>query len=145
MSHSPDPEHRRRGHRNVPHTADVRLEAWAPHREDCLVEAVAGLVESFAEPPPEGSWTVTVDFPSGDDEATLVSVLDTVIHLMETRDGLPVRAGAESCDGGVRMRFHLADLRQVDITGAVPKAVTWHELRFRRHETGWSCAATIDV
>ncbi|HEV8559398.1 MAG TPA: archease [Actinophytocola sp.] len=39
-----------RGHRAVPHTADIRIEAWAPTREACLGEAVAALVESFADP-----------------------------------------------------------------------------------------------
>ena len=37
-----------RGHRTVPHTADLRVEAWAPTREECLAEAVRGLVDSFA-------------------------------------------------------------------------------------------------
>lgn len=145
MSRSPEPGDRPRGHRGVPHTADVRLEAWAPHRGDCLTEAVTGLVESFAEPPPEGSRTVAVDFADDTDEDTLVSVLDTVIYLLETRGAVPARVEAESRDGGVRMHYHLADLEQVDVTGAVPKAVTWHDLRFRRYEAGWCCAATIDV
>ena len=37
-----------RGHRTVPHTADLRVEAWAPTREACLAEAVRGLVDRFA-------------------------------------------------------------------------------------------------
>jgi SHS2 domain-containing protein len=36
------------GHRTVPHTADLRIEAWAATREECLAEAVRGLVGSFA-------------------------------------------------------------------------------------------------
>ena len=46
-----------RGHRTVPHTADLRIEAWAPTREECLAEAVRGLVDSFAvvaPQPPQG-------------------------------------------------------------------------------------------
>jgi len=37
------------GHRSVPHTADLRIEAWGPTREDSIAEAVRGLVESFAD------------------------------------------------------------------------------------------------
>ena len=37
-----------RGHRTVPHTADLRIEAWAPTREECMAEAARGLVGSFA-------------------------------------------------------------------------------------------------
>jgi SHS2 domain-containing protein len=32
----------------MPHTADLRIEAWAPTREECLAEAVRSLVDSFA-------------------------------------------------------------------------------------------------
>ncbi|WP_420884068.1 archease [Micromonospora sp. CPCC 205547] len=38
------------GHRRVPHTADVRIEAWAPDQESCLAEAVDALVETFVDP-----------------------------------------------------------------------------------------------
>lgn len=37
------------GHRLVPHTADVRIEAWGTTWENCLVEAVLGMVDSFAD------------------------------------------------------------------------------------------------
>ena len=37
-----------RGHRTVPHTADLRIEAWGPAREGCIAEVVRGLVDSFA-------------------------------------------------------------------------------------------------
>ncbi len=35
------------GHRTVPHTADLRIEAWAPTRDGCIRQAVLGTVESF--------------------------------------------------------------------------------------------------
>ncbi|SCE66445.1 Archease protein family (MTH1598/TM1083) [Micromonospora haikouensis] len=38
-----------RGRRSVAHTADVRIEAWAPDREGCVAEAVAAMVETFAD------------------------------------------------------------------------------------------------
>ncbi len=37
------------GHRSVPHTADLRIEAWSPSREGCIGEAVRGTVESFLD------------------------------------------------------------------------------------------------
>ena len=37
-----------RGHRKVLHPADLRIEAWGPTREECIAEAVRGLVGSFA-------------------------------------------------------------------------------------------------
>jgi SHS2 domain-containing protein len=35
------------GHRSVPHTADLRIEAWAPTRDGCIRQAVLGTVASF--------------------------------------------------------------------------------------------------
>ncbi|MEU6969505.1 archease [Kitasatospora aureofaciens] len=39
----------RSGHRAVPHTADLRLVAWAPTAEGCVREAVRAVVEGFAD------------------------------------------------------------------------------------------------
>ena len=36
------------GHRSVPHTADLRIEAWAPTRDGCNRQAALSTVESFA-------------------------------------------------------------------------------------------------
>ena len=32
----------------MPHTADARIEAWAPTREQCVAEAITALVAGFA-------------------------------------------------------------------------------------------------
>lgn len=37
------------GYRLVAHTADVRVEAWASTREECVSQAVKGMVASFAQ------------------------------------------------------------------------------------------------
>ena len=37
------------GYRRVPHTADVRIEAWAPTREECVERAVVAMVDGFVE------------------------------------------------------------------------------------------------
>lgn len=33
----------------MPHTADLRIEAWAPTRDGCIRQAVLGTVESFLD------------------------------------------------------------------------------------------------
>ncbi|WP_416904241.1 archease [Micromonospora echinospora] len=136
-----------RGHRRVPHTADVRVEAWAPTREGCLAEAVAALVESFADPggaAPTG--TAGFDVPPGGDEDLLVGVLDEVVFRLETEGTLPVGVEVtDAGDGGLRVRWRTVDTDAVELVGAVPKAVSLHGLRFDRDAAGWSCAVTLDV
>ncbi|MFI6825025.1 archease [Micromonospora sp. NPDC050187] len=136
-----------RGHRRVPHTADVRVEAWAPTREGCLAEAVAAVVESFADvggAAPTG--TAGFDVPAGRDEDLLVGLLDEVVFRLETEGTLPVAAEvADTGDGGLRVRWRTVGTDTVELVGAVPKAVSLHGLRFDRDPTGWSCAVTLDV
>ncbi|MGN9779632.1 archease [Micromonospora sp. H33] len=140
----PRPE---RGHRCVPHTADVRIEAWAPTREACVAEAVTALVDTFTDPGgarPEAEREFHA--PPADDEDLLVDVLDEVIFRMDTTGELPLRTEVtDDGAGGLRVRWHTVGTDAVELIGAVPKAVALHELRFGPDGPGWSCAVTLDV
>jgi len=74
----------RAGHRTVPHTADLRIEAWAPAREECLAEAVRGLVGSFAvvagRAPRAGARR---HLTARLNEDLLVAVIDEVIYRLD--------------------------------------------------------------
>ena len=134
------------GHRSVPHTADVRIEAWAPSREHCVAQAVAALVDSFTDVSgvrPTASATFRVG-PGADDDV-LVAVLDEVIYRMDTDGQLPVDVEVSAVDGGLEVRFQMVQTDRLEPVGAVPKAVSLHELRFERTEAGWTCAVTLDV
>jgi SHS2 domain-containing protein len=134
------------GHGSVPHTADVRIEAWAPTRERCVAEAVAGMVDTFADVSgiaPTGTADLRVERES--DEDLLVAVLDEVIYLLDTRDLLPVATEVTAVGVGLAVRFATAGIEGVPVVGAVPKAVSLHELRLERRSGGWWCAVTLDV
>ncbi|WP_229405506.1 archease [Micromonospora sp. NBRC 110038] len=136
-----------RGRRSVAHTADVRIEAWAPDREGCVAEAVAAMVETFADTTGAGSGVeAEFDVPAGDDADLLVGVLDEVIFRLETGGTLPVTTRVSATgSGGLRVRWRLVDTGAVELVGAVPKAVALQELRFGPGPRGWSCAVTLDV
>jgi SHS2 domain-containing protein len=135
-----------RGHRAVAHTADVRIEAWAPDRDGCLAEAVAALVATFADTSGVAADSETsVELPAGDDEELLVGLLDEVIFRLETEGTLPLATEAQPADGGLRVWWRTVDAGAVELVGAVPKAVSLHALRFDRDATGWRCAVTVDV
>ncbi|MEU5726408.1 archease [Micromonospora sp. NPDC047738] len=136
-----------RGHRNVPHTADVRIEAWAPDREDCVAEAVSALVDTFVDTAgADGTAETEFSVPPGNDENMLVTVLDEVIFRMETAGVLPLATDVRPADdGGLLVRWWTVDTDAVELVGAVPKAVALHELRFGPDQDGWSCAVTLDV
>lgn len=136
------------GHRTVPHTADLRIEAWAATREECLAEAVRGLVDSFADVSRgRPRRTAQRQVIAGTDEDLLAAVLDEVIYRMDADDEIPVAVTVRPAgDCGVHLILSLADMDSVDITGAGPKAVTLHELRCSADASGrWSSSVTVDV
>ncbi len=135
-----------RGHRLLPHTADLRLQAWAPTRDDCVAEAVRALVDSFAT---TGHCPVTavhvLDLGDDSDEGVLLRALDEVVYLLDTDGVVPVTVEMGHAPGGVRLVLGVTGLAQVDITGPPPKGVARSGLRFDRTPSGWTCQVTVDV
>lgn len=137
------------GHRVRPHTADAQVEAWGPTREACLQEVVLGSVEVFLDT--EGaraSGRHTFRVEADDDDLLLLAVLEEVVFLLDTTGAVPVRVEARSSDGGWDVRFDTVEAQRLPQVGAVPKAVSLHELRFGRSGRpggGWSCLVTWDV
>ena len=138
----------RAGHRTVPHTADLRIEAWAPTREECLAEAVRGLVDSFAVvrgSPPRSR--VSRRLVARLDEDLLVAVIDEVIYRLDAESKIPVSVAVRRApDGAVVVSFALVPVAEAEIIGAIPKAASLHDLRCTADGSGrWSCAVTVDV
>lgn len=137
----------RRGHVALPHTADVILEAWGPDLATCFEEAVVALVEVGIEPTGAAAAErrhVELD-PAPDDEL-LMALLDEVIFLLDTADGVPVGVHVRRRgDGGMAVEVLLADLATIEATGAVPKAVSRSELAVIHEDTGVRCRFLVDV
>lgn len=135
------------GYRASPHTADIRIEAWAPSRDRCVAEAVTALVASFADVAGSGlTGTPEVLIDSDTDEDMLVEVLDEVIFRVETTGQIPIGTEVEALNSGLRVRFRMTDTDRVRPVGATPKAVSLHDLSFGPdHDGQWSCTVTVDV
>ena len=135
-----------RGHRLVPHTADMRITAWAATREECVVEAVRAVLDGFLTPTGSGPVrTVTFQATGPTDADLLASVLDEMIYLLDVTGEVPVAVGVAPPAEGLRVRFGLAPLSPDRVVGAAPKAVTLHELEFGRTDGHWRCTVTLDV
>lgn len=134
------------GHRTVPHTADLRIEAWAPTAELCIAEAVRAMVCSFADLP-MAAPTVTREFEvgTGDAEQQLLTVLDEVVYRMDVDGEIPQAAEVRREHSGLRLTLAMTDATRATLIGAVPKAVSLHELWFGKDGEAWRCTVTIDV
>jgi protein archease len=138
------------GHRILSHTADLALEAWAPAKGECIAHAVQALVESFADVRqalPREHVRFTAKEPS--DEDLLVAVLNDVIYQLDVHGLLPVDISVDAQPAGeaasADVRFAAVRADEAELTGAVPKAVSWHELRFGHDGELWRCHVTVDT
>ena len=135
----------RSGHRGVPHTADLRIEAWASTLQACLREAVAALIDSVADTTDAApETTFDTEVPVRDDQDALVRVLDEVIYLLDVEGMVPLDAEVVETERGYRLRMPAVSVRSVEVS-TVPKAVTLQDLGCEFDGRQWSCAATIDV
>jgi SHS2 domain-containing protein len=134
------------GHRSVPHTADLRIEAWAPTRDGCIRQAVLGTVESFLDTSSAQAQQTRRRRVTGDhDDDLLVAALEEVIYLLDTTGEAPVDVNLSQADSGVDMTFAMVNASAVPQVGAVPKAVSLNELHLSHGKHGWRCSVTLDV
>ncbi|MEE1783710.1 archease [Streptomyces sp. SP17BM10] len=139
------------GHRTVPHTADLQVEAWSPTAEGCIGELVRAVVDGFADltaARPAGERACTVVAAS--DADLLAGVLEEVIYRMDANGELPTALALgtiHDADGGrtLEVRFRMADTATAALVGAVPKAVSLHGLDLRSGPGGWTGRVTVDV
>ena len=130
----------------MPHTADLRIEAWAPTRNGCIRQAVVGAVESFLDlSSAHADHTRLRRLIADRDDDLLVAALDEVIYLLDTVAEAPVDLELLDIHGGVDVMFAMADASTLLQVGAVPKAVSLNDLRFSQGRDGWRCLVTLDV
>jgi SHS2 domain-containing protein len=137
----------RRGHRTLPHTADVIIEAWGPDFPSCCEEAVSALLGLCI-----GGPSATVNdrhgfiVTGGQADTMLLELLDEVLFVLDTEPAVPVRASVRSGPGGgLEVELALAERDTIEPVGAVPKAVSWSGLAVNDVEGGVRCSFLVDV
>ncbi len=136
-----------RGHRLVPHTADCIVESWGPDLPVCLVEALGGLVGSFAEVPDTAtSRVLPLAASSGGAEDAVVTLLEEVIYVLDVFSVVPVRFHLEETeDGGLAGDMEVVRADEVRLIGPVPKGISYHDLSIGPVDGGWRCHVLVDV
>ena len=140
---------RRAGHRTVPHTADLRIEAWAGSCHDCVAESLRGLVGSVADVrDAEATRTAARELTGASAADLLASAVEEVIYILDTAGQIPVSVQVRPAGlaAGIIVTLELASAGDVEFIGAVPKAVSFCGLTCEPDAAGrWSATMTVDV
>ena len=135
-----------RGHRLLPHTADLIVEAWGPDDVTCAEEAARALIEICVagDPDPDaGHWVSRV---SGSERDLVRAVLDELLFALDTSVPAPVSVDVDRLDPSeVTIRLGLAARESVQATGAAPKAIVMMPSEQGGPEASWRCRFIIDV
>lgn len=146
-----------RGHDVLDHTADARIEAWAPTLAGALEEAAAGLSQLTLETATDAmpAWS-DVEVPGHDLEHLAYAWLNELIAITEVEhrgitdvEVVDVRPpGDDEPKPEWRMRARVGLLPYGPggtsaLRGA--KAVAMHGLRVQEAATGWTIHAVVDL
>lgn len=113
---------RETGHRTVPHTADLRVEAWAPTREGCIPQAVLGTIDSFLDTSSaRPNRTHRCQLVGLSDEDLLAAVLEEILYLLDTENEAPIDVELEPIDTGVDVRLAMCESRSCPRSAPCPR------------------------
>jgi SHS2 domain-containing protein len=131
------------GFKEIEHTADWELEAWAPDLPSLLEQAARGmyaLSDTRLEPGPRQPHSLEIQ--ARDAEGLLVSLLSELLFLAES-EGLGFDSFQFSLDG-LRLKARLAGAPIASFDKEI-KAVTYHRLKIRETENGLLVNVVFDV
>jgi SHS2 domain-containing protein len=139
----------------VPHTADLRIEAWAQSCHECVAECLRGLVASVADVSGAASTrTAEYEITGASPADLLASAAEEVIYILDTAGEVPASVQVRPVGhpdlqqpaNGITVTLKLARVSAAKFVGAVPKAVSFHGLACGPDASGrWSAAMTVDV
>ena len=145
----------RQGHRTVPHTADLRIEAWAGSCEECVAEALRGLIDSVADVRGAVATRAAECELTGVSPADLLaSAAEEIIYILDTAGQVPVSVQVRPAGhprqqqpaASIAVTLELANASAVEFVGAAPKGVSFHRLACEPDASGrWSATMTVDV
>ncbi len=132
------------GHWTVPGPRADRVEAWAPTRLGCVAEAVAGVIEAFADVgDQQPSRYHRVILPGREDPEVLRAVLDEVLYDVRSVGVLPVWISLRSRPEGAELEIGGIDTDEVRAPQRAPVRVSLHRLARRPGSREWTASVVL--
>ena len=127
------------------HTADVGVRAVGPTVESVFEQATLGLLDITGASRSGSGEVVEIEVDAADLGALLVYWLEEVLYLQDARDSV-VRDVAidDVTETTAKGRVTIAP-RDEELEGTAVKAITYHQLRVERTDTGWVAVVYFDI
>jgi SHS2 domain-containing protein len=130
------------------HTADVGIHAFGPTREVVFEQAALAMASLICDPATvRPRDDVPVVLTADNDELLLVSWLNELLFLTETRRLVWAAFGVREVEGGrlwARARGEKQDPKRHEVRAQV-KAATYHGLELQRSDGCWEARVVLDV
>lgn len=136
-------DHSQAGYHEIPHTADWKLEVWAPDLPGLLEQAARGMAALAGARQEAGpSRPVRLRLEASDPERLLVSFLSELLYLGESEGLVFQKFDLALKDGWLEASLDGMPLSGVD---KEIKAVTYHNLKIRSSPRGLETEIVFDV
>jgi SHS2 domain-containing protein len=131
------------GFREIPHTADLALELWAPNLVALFIEAARGFnFVSGAQLGPGPRLDRNIDLAAIDSEGLLVAFLTELVYAQEQDNVGFDELSLQIVDH--RLTGQLSGARLVSLAKPI-KAATYHNIEIRRTDRGYEVEIVFDV
>lgn len=136
-----------KGYRYLPHTADVKFEAYGKTIEEAFSNAIFAMVNLMVDIELiDPTTTKKISLSGHDKEALLYNLLEEILFIYETSSLLPyeidnmrIVLNGRPC---LEARLRLGNAK--DVRDYI-KAVTYNEMEIKETDSGWRICVVLDV
>lgn len=133
--------------RILEHTADIGFEAYGETEEETLANASMALVSIITDPDSiKIVDSKTVEVKADDNEQLLVRYLNEVLYIIDGESFLPAKATVQrEKDFSLRAVLHGETRTALHDVRTDVKAITYHQLKFEKTDSGYVIRVFVDI
>lgn len=134
-------------YRILEHTADIGFEAYGATEEEALENSAYALVSIITNPEqikPEKTKSIAIS--ADDREQMLIRYLNEILYVIDGESFVPAQVKVKRSGETTLYADLYGELRSDELeTRTDVKAITYHQLEFRRSDKGYTIRVFVDI